>query len=177
MGIGGFIVNALLLNLTQGIITTIVGRTLVLRMLGVHVAARPHRAGGQAEVNHVRVVVVGTDGLQLPMALRHFHKDFGFLSRYVIHDFNISLTDMGACDRECCPIKRIPEYQRRRITYAIVAIAVQDSYRGGLQHLYFNGLGGEFQWRVLMINRSDGGTIIAGHVFIITAMFRINEEE
>ena len=54
--VGQMIIDGLLFRFAPGIIAT-----EGLRLVGIHVAARPFRAGRQSEVDEVRVVVVGTN--------------------------------------------------------------------------------------------------------------------
>ena len=60
MGVGAPTICALCVGFAPGVIAAVVGGALVLRMVGVNVAARPFGATGQTEINHVWVVVVGT---------------------------------------------------------------------------------------------------------------------
>ena len=76
--IGRLTIVGLRLRLAPGVVTAIVGGALVLRMVGVNVAARPLCATGQTEVYEVRVVVVGTGevgfwGISIQDDFNQFH--------------------------------------------------------------------------------------------------------
>ena len=67
MLIGLCVIESLRLRLARSVIATIVLWLLVLRIIGINVAACPLRAGRQAKVDEVGVVVVwtGEEGLNL----------------------------------------------------------------------------------------------------------------
>ena len=62
MPIGVILVGALTIIILLFRLTPSITAAVALGLVSPYVAARPPRAGGQTEVNHMRVIVVGTKG-------------------------------------------------------------------------------------------------------------------
>ena len=97
-------VSGFLLRLAPGIVAAV-----CLRRVGSHIAARPLRAGGQAEVDEVRVVVVGAGevglwGIPIQYDSNQFH--------YVRDGYNTVVVHIASW-RTLCIARDCNECQRK----------------------------------------------------------------